>query len=153
MESWHRYFAYISGSLVFGLLIIVFTNSFFVYVNNPGWVGYISLIAYGLIFVNISYVMNRQFTKKLKHPSVASYLMATLLILPTLLWIYTKESPLAESRMVFTLTIIFATYLGAYYGIKAGSRKRVDYLEKLREEQGDDLPEDLQRPHDKLSRN
>lgn len=152
METWHRPFAYITGSLVFGLLIIVFTNSFLGYVNDPGWIGYAALIAYGLVFVNISYVINMRFTKKNKRPSNISYLMAALLILPALVWVYTKNTGLATSRIVFTLTIVFAVFLGAWYGIKAGVRKRAGYLHQLREEQ-DDLPEDLQRRHDKLNKN
>lgn len=152
MDSWYRTFAYVTASIVFGLLFIIFTNSFLMYVNNPGWVGYTSLFAYGLIFVNLSYGMNRRYNKKLKFPSIVSYVMATLLILPTLIWIYTKETGLAESRMVFTLTIIFAVYLGAYYGVKSGEKRREDYLRKLREE-GEELPDDLQRPHDDLSKN
>ncbi|MDZ7695276.1 MAG: hypothetical protein U5K69_29870 [Balneolaceae bacterium] len=104
------------------------------------------------VFVNMSYGMNRRYTKKLKHPSWISYLMATLLVLPTLVWIYTKETALAEAHMVFTLTNIFAVYLGAYYGIKSGVKRRAGYLEKLRETE-EDLPDDLQRPHDKLNKN
>ncbi|MDR8390657.1 hypothetical protein NC796_05890 [Aliifodinibius sp. S!AR15-10] len=153
MESRYRTFAYITASIVFGLLFVIFTNGFFVYVNYPGWVGYVTLFAYGLVLVNLSYGMNQRYTKKNKFPSNVSYVMATLLVVPTLIWIYTKETALAESRMVFTLTIIFAVYLGAYYGIKTGSRKRIDYLETLREEEEDNLPEDLQRPHDDISRN
>lgn len=153
MESWHRYFAYITGSLVIGLLIILFTNSFFAYVNNPGWIGYVALTGYGLIFINICYVLARRFTKKLEYASPVSYLMATLVILPTLLWIYTKETPLGESRTIFTLTLLIAAYLGTFYGIRAGSRKRVDYLEELREKNEGELPDDLRRPHDDMSRN
>lgn len=152
MESWQRTFAYISGSIVFGLLIIIFTNSFLTYVNSPGWVGYVALFGFGLIFINLSYTLNRRYTKKLKHPSWISYLMATLLILPTLVWIYTKETALAEARMVFTLTTVFAVYLGAYYGIKGGVKRRADYLEKLRETE-EELPDDLKRPHDKINKN
>lgn len=153
MQSWHRMFAYVTGSLVFGLLLILIAHSFFSYVNQPGWVGYVTLIAYGLVFVNLSYGMSRRYTKKLKFPSVISYVMATLLVLPTLLWIYTKETALAESRMVFALTVAFAAYLGAYYGTRAGARKRADYIQQLREEEDDELPDDLQRPHDDLNKN
>ncbi|MFH5832623.1 hypothetical protein ACG2F4_07090 [Halalkalibaculum sp. DA3122] len=152
MDSWYRTFAYVTASLVFGLLFIIFTNSFLTYVNYPGWTGYVTLLAYGLVFVNLSYGMSRRYNKKLKFPSTTSYVMATLLVLPTLVWIYTKETALAESRMVFTLTAIFAVYLGAYYGTKAGMKRREDYLRKLREE-GEQLPEDLQRPHDDLNKN
>ncbi|MDX1639581.1 MAG: hypothetical protein R3281_16570 [Balneolaceae bacterium] len=153
MKSWYRTFAYVTASIVFGLLFIILTNSFFGYVNNPGWVGYVSLFAYGLVFVNLSFGMNRRYIKKRPDPaSPAGYVMATLLVTPTLVWIYTKQTALAESRMVFTLTIVFATYLGAYYGIKTGTRKRADYLRKMREEQGN-LPDDLKRLHDDLSKN
>lgn len=152
MDSWYRTFAYITGSLVIGLLFIIITNSFLTYVNNPGWIGYAALFGYGLVFLNLGYGLNRRFTKKLKRASNISYVMATLLILPTLVWIYTKVTALAESRLMFALTIIFAVYLGTYFGIGAGTRRRIDYLNKLREQE-ENLPDDLQRPHDDISKN
>ena len=151
MDSWQRTFAYVSGALVAGLLLIIFTNSLLVYVNNPGWPGHVALFGFGFVFVNLSYGLNRRYVKKLEGPSTASYVIATLLILPTLLWIYTKETALAESRMVFAVTIVFAVYLGAYFGIRSGSKRRMDYIEQLQEEEA--IPDDLQRPHDDLNKN
>lgn len=155
MESWHRPFAYLTGSLVFGLLVIVLTNGFLGYVNTPGWIGYVALLAYGLVFVNIGYVLNRRFTKKIKQPTGLSYAMAALLIGPTLLWVLTKDGggALGESRMVFILTVVFAAFLGTWYGIKTGSRKRVDYLRKMREQEDEEVPDELKRPHDDLQKN
>jgi len=155
MNSWHRPFAYVTASLVIGLLVIVFTNSFLEYVNNPGWIGYVALLGYGLIFVNVAYVLNRRFTKKIKRPSNLSYLTAVLLLAPTLAWVLTKEEggALGESRTVFILTIVFAAFLGAWYGVKAGQRKREGYLHDLKEERGKEMPDELRRSHDDLKKN
>jgi len=151
--NWQRLFAYLTGSLVFGLLVIIFTHNFFNYVNQPGWVGYAALFGYGLIYLNFGYIINRRFTQKRKNPSNASYIMAVLLILPTLAWIFTKETGLAESLFVFTLTVTFAAFLGSYYGIRAGIRRRSEYVKKINEQSESELPENLHRPHDDLKKN
>lgn len=152
-DNWQRLFAYLTGSLVFGLLVIIFTHNFFNYVNRPGWMGYTALFGYGLVYLNFAYIINRRFTQKQNQPSNAGYVMAVLLILPTLAWIFTKETGLAESLSVFTLTVIFAAFLGTYYGIRSGIRRRSEYLQKTREQGDSELPDDLHRPHDDLKKN
>ncbi|MDX1672381.1 MAG: hypothetical protein R3211_08560 [Balneolaceae bacterium] len=153
MENWQRKFAYITGSVVFGLLIIILTHTLFGYVNEPGWVGYLALTGFGLVYLNVSYLFGRRYTKRTDQSSTLSYLLAALILVPTLLWIYTKETELAESRLVFTLVAIFSAFLGAYFGIRGGIRRRAAYFKNLKESQEGGVSEDLQRPHDQMSGN
>lgn len=153
MDHWQRVFAYTTGALVIGLLLIVFTNSFLVYVSEPGSTGYMVLLAYGFVFLNLGYGVNRRFALKSERVPALHYTLALLMVAPTLLWIYTKDTGLGSQQFVFTATIIFAACLGTYYGIKKGKSKRNAYLRQIYEEQGRDLPEDLKRPHDELNKN
>lgn len=153
LDHWQRVFAYTTGAVVIGLLIIVFTHSFLKYVSMPGSTGYLVLLAYGLVFLNLGFGVNRRFALKADRIPAIHYSLSALMVAPTLLWIYTKDEGLGNQLLVFTATIIFAVFLGTYYGIKRGSGKRNAYLRRVYEEQEREMPDDLKRPHDDLSKN
>lgn len=153
LDHWQRVFAYTTGALVIGLLVIVFTNSFLVYVNTPGSTGYLTLLAYGFIFLNLGFGVNRRFALKSQRIPALHYTLSALMVAPTLIWIYTKDAGLGNQLFVFTATIVFAVFLGTYYGIKRGSAKRDTYLRQIYEEQDREMPDDLKRPHDDLNKN
>ncbi len=152
-NHWQRIFAYLTGALVIGLLLIVFTNSFLSYVSAEGSTGHITLLAYGFIFLNLGYGVNRRFALKSERMPAVHFTLSLFMLAPTLFWIYTKDEGLGELRFTFTLTIIFAVFLGTYFGIRRGRKKQKQYLRKIREEAEGQTPEEMKRPHDDLSRN
>lgn len=155
MSNWQRVFTYITGSLVIGLLFIVLTNSFLSYVGQEGSTGLIALLLYGFVFLNLGYGINRRFALKARRIPAIHYTLALLTVAPTLLWIYTKDEGLGNNSLIlFAITIVFAVFLGTYFGIKKGGSKREEYLRQVQEElQERDTPEELQRPHDDLNKN
>jgi len=153
MDHWQRVFAYTTGALVIGLLIIVFTNSFLVYVSEPGSTGYLVLLAYGFVFLNLGYGVNRRFALKSDRIPALHYVLALLMVAPTLGWVYSKDTGLGSQQFVFTATIVFAVFLGTYYGIKKGSARRNAYLRQIFKDREREMPEDLKRPHDDLNKN
>ena len=153
MDLWQRVVAYVSACLVFGLALVVFMHSFFELANEPGSTGYITLFAFGLIYLNLGFAINRRFMLKSNRSPAINYSFSFLLVAPTLLWIFTKDEGLGDSLITFALTIIFAAFLGTYFGIRRGRAKRDDYLRKYYEEHEEEMPEELKRPHDHLSKN
>ena len=153
MDHWQRLFTYVTGSIVIGLLLIILTNSYLHYVNEQGSTGYIALFAFGFVYLNLGYGVNRRFIMKSPSRTTVSYVMSFLMVVPTLLWIFTKDEGLGESILVFTLTIMFAVFLGTFFGIKGGLSKREAYLRQMEQEVEPDLPDDLKRPHDDLNQN
>ena len=153
MDHWQRVFAYTTGALVIGLLIIVFTNSFLVYVSEPGSTGYLVLLAYGFVFLNLGYGVNRRFALKSDRIPALHYILALLMVAPTLGWVYSKDTGLGSQQFVFTATIVFAVFLGTYYGIKKGSARRNAYLRQIFKDREREMPDDLKRPHDDLNKN
>lgn len=153
MNLWQRTFAFSTACLVVGLAIVVFTHGFFEYANAPGMQGYITLFAFGLVFLNLGFVINRRFMLKTKPRPAINYLFSFLMVAPTLLWIFTKDEGLGESIFTFAATILFAAFLGAYFGIRRGIAKRDEYLEKYYKENEDETPDELKRPHEDLSKN
>lgn len=154
MNNWQRVFTYATGSLVIGLLFIVLTNSFLPYVNAEGSTGLIALLGYGFVFLNLGFGINRRFALKASRVPVIHYTLAALMVLPTLLWTYTRPSELGESYIIFVATVIFAVCLGTYFGIKKGGSRRAEYLEKVKEQlREEETPHELRRPHDDLNKN
>jgi drug/metabolite transporter (DMT)-like permease len=152
MTNWQRIFAFVSGSIVFGLLLIIISNSYIQYVAKDGTTGYLFLIGFGLVFLNLNFGTSRRFTMKALNLNWVCYLMAFLTILPTIFWVYTKDVGLGEAQLLFVLTVIFSAFLGTYFGIRRGIVKRQQYIQRLREDE-QELPESLKRPHDRLNKN
>lgn len=154
MNNWQRVFTYATGSLVIGLLFIVLTNSFLYYVDVEGSTGLIALLAYGFIFLNLGFGINRRFALKARRVPVIHYTLALLIVAPTLVWTYTRPEDLGESYIIFVGTVVFAVLLGTYYGIKMGGSRREKYLKEVEEQLRDEeTPEELRRPHDDISKN
>lgn len=148
MNNWHRLFAYLTAAIVLGLVVIILTQAFLSYVEDPTWVGLVALFCYGVAFLYVSFTLNKRFTQKRRFPSLFSYLLAGLLTLPTLLWIYLADDKLVNTRYLFTAVIVFSAGLGAYYGIKVGMKKREAYLEQNRPNDSEkNIPDGRNRPH------
>ncbi|SMO32056.1 hypothetical protein [Fodinibius sediminis] len=152
MNNWQRTFAFISGSLVIGLLLIVVSHDFIRYVDREDTAGYLFLLGFGLVYLNLNFGISRRFVIKAVDMNWICYLMAALTIIPTLFWIYTKDVGLGQSQLLFTVITIFSAYLGTYFGIRRGLVKRDLYIQQLRDEERE-MPDSLKRPHDDLSKN
>lgn len=152
MTNWQRVFAYVTGAIVFGLLLILISNSYIQYVAWEGMTGYLFLFGFGLIYLNLNFGISRRFVIKAVDLDWVCYLMAFLTILPTLFWVYTKDVGLGEAHLLYVTTTIFSAFLGTYFGIRRGSVKREKYIQQIREDD-QELPDSLKRPHDDLSTN
>ena len=49
MQDKARFFAYTTWTLMISLAIILFSNQFLYLVSEPGWTGYLILIAFGFV--------------------------------------------------------------------------------------------------------
>lgn len=152
MNHWQRNSAYITGAVVIGLLLIILSNSYIQFVAQEGWTGYLVLLAFGLVYLNLGFGISRRFVIKARNADYICYLMSLLIVIPTLFWVFTKETGLGAAKIYFIITILFSPLLGSYYGIRRGKVKRAEYIQRLREEERE-LPDQLKRPHDDLKRN
>lgn len=152
MTNWQRIFAFVTGAIVFGLLLIIISNSYIQYVAYEGMTGYLFLFGFGLVYLNLNFGLSRRFTIKALDLNWVSYLMAFLTILPTIFWVYTKDVGLGKAEIIFVSTTVFSAFLGTYFGIRRGLAKRQQYIQQLREDD-QELPDSLKRPHDHLSKN
>lgn len=152
MNHWQRNSAYITGSVVIGLLLILLTNSYIRFVAQEGWTGYLVLLAFGLVYLNLGFGISRRFVIKARNADYICYLMSLLIVIPTLFWVFTKETGLGAANIYFVFTVLFSPLLGAYFGIRRGKVKRAEYIQRLHEEERE-MPDQLKRPHDDLKKN
>lgn len=130
MKDGARLFAYTTWVIMISLAIIVFTNSFLVYVTYPEWQGLVALLAFGLIYLNFSYLASKRFVRKVIGETYSHFVIALLIFLPPAFWAIYINEELEGSRFIFTLIIAFSCGLGAYYGHRGGRREQRNYLEK-----------------------
>jgi hypothetical protein len=146
-----RAFAYTSGALVVGVLIYMLTNTFLIYTERPDWIGTLVLAGYGLIYMNVSFVLARRFTGKTALFHLFPYLTAFLLIIPAVvLSELTEKFIFQRSLLILTIVLLASSALGARFGIKKGEVRRAN---KQAEKNDPALSSDLKRPHNHISRN
>lgn len=146
-----RAFAYVSGSLVTGVLIYMFTSTFLIYTERPDWIGTLVLAGYGLIYLNVSFVLSRRFTGKTALFPNFPYLIAFLLVVPAVvLSELTEKFLFHRSLLILAIVLLAASVLGARFGIQKGEARR---SLKTSEKNDPGLSSDLKRPHNHISRN
>lgn len=146
-----RAFAYISGSLVTGVLIYMFTSTFLIHTERPDWIGTLVLAGYGLIYLNVSFVLSRRFTGKTALFPGFPYLIAFLLVIPAvILSELTEKFLFHRSLLILAVVLLAASALGARFGIQKGEARRTRQTTDKNEP---GLSSDLRRPHNHISKN
>ena len=146
-----RAFAYTSAALVVGVLIYMFTNTFLIYTERPDWIGTMVLAGFGLVFLNVSFVLSRRFTGKTALFPHFPYLIAFLLIIPTVILSELTEKFLFQrSLLILAVVLLVSSTIGARFGITRGDKRRDA---KRTGKHDPDISGDLKRPHNHVSRN
>lgn len=120
-----RAFAYCNGAFFIGAIVYVFTQGFIPYIEQPGTLATIILVAYMLIYGNLALVLGRRFIKKDTGMEYIPFAMAFILLLPALVLTNITDIFQTTSALLFYyLCIATAAFLGAHLGIKSGKKKR-----------------------------
>jgi hypothetical protein len=134
MNNGARLFAYTTWVLMISLAIIVFTDTFLVYANDEGWIGLVTILAYGFIYLNFSYLSVKRFIRKVFNESILHYILAFLILLPPAVWIALFSETIEDARFIMIIVIAFSCGLGAYYGHRAGKSEQIEYLDHLNQQ-------------------
>lgn len=157
MDNLPRFSFYASGVPIVSAGFTLLATDFFSHIGDPSWVGTAFLLGYGLIYMNIVFVLSRRFMRRLNGPSKVPYLFAVLTGLIPAAWIFIYDAGLTQGlQIMFAAVMIIACFLGAYFGHKAGLKAQAKFQQQLLEylkKTGEHLPDDLKRPHDNLSKN
>jgi membrane protein DedA with SNARE-associated domain len=150
--KYYRIFAYYSASLVLGLGAVVLTIPFIEYVEWTGWVGYGALAGYAFVYFNLSFGLSRRFTTKAYHHEYLVIGIAALMMIPPTLWTSLKDVGLVSRQPLFLFCLALGVILGCWAGYASGLRRRARLIEQAQRE-GQELPEELRRSHEKISHN
>lgn len=145
MQDGARFFAYSTWVVMMSLAIILFTNRFLVYVTDPGWVGLAVLLAFGFIYLNLTYAAVKRYIRKVPAPTNLHFGLALLIYLPPAVWIVSISKTVVGSEILLLIVLAVASVLGAIYGNQSGIKARYEYVQKLKEQQkqaGNGKPQD-----------
>lgn len=132
MQDGARFFAFATWTIMISLAIILAGNPFLVYVSDPGWIGLVALLVFGLLYLNLSYAVIKRYIRKIPEPTNKHYLLALLIFLPPAIWIYLISESATGSQLILIVILAFSTWLGAFYGNRAGIRARHEYIQKIK---------------------
>lgn len=135
MQDKARFFAYSTWAIMISLAIILFSNQFLHMVAQPGWKGLIVLLAFGFIYMNLTYAVVKRFIKKVPAPTQMHYLLGLMIFLPPAIWIVVAKSAITTDEILLLVVLALACSLGIFYGNRAGIKARYEYIQKLKEYQ------------------
>lgn len=156
MDNLPRLSFYISGILIISTSFTLFSSELLRKLADPSWVGTAFLLGFGLVYMNIVFVISRRFMRRLEGKSSITYVLGTATGLAPIVWIFIFDAGLTTTmQIVFALTIGFACTLGAYFGHRAGLKAQVKFQRELYEylKNTGQLPDELKRAHDNLNKN
>lgn len=135
MQDWARFFAYSTWTAMVSLAITIFTHSFLDYVNDPGWVGTFVLLAFGFLYLNLTYAAIKRYIRKVPAPTDTHWLLAAIIYLPPFIWIYASADIISTTEYLLWIVLAIACGMGAYHGNKMGIKARYEYIQALKEQQ------------------
>jgi uncharacterized membrane protein YoaK (UPF0700 family) len=151
-----RLFAYATGSVFISFGAVLFTYNLMPFAMGYGWPGGIALLlGYGIIYFNLIFVITKRFIRRELTESKASLILMLITALPPMVFLVLNQLREPMPGLAYVLLgVILGVAVGYHFGVRSGRRLQNEYLQKLKQlldEKG--LPEELQRPHDKLNKN
>lgn len=146
MENKPRVFAYAGTALLLGAFIYLFTQQFIELTEMPGAAGTLVPIGFAVVFFSVSFAYIRRFVRKARQPAFVPWILAVLLIFPTLLLtVLTGRLESSGAFLIFYLLLIIGVFLGTHYGIQRGESLRAEFQHQ--QQRSPDVPEDLKKQH------
>lgn len=156
MDNLPRLSFYLSGTLIVSGAFTLLTSDLIPKVNEQGLIGFLFLVGFGLIYMNITFVISRRFMRRLDGPSNLPFVFGFLVAIVPMFWSFIINEGIFESLPLMYLgTIIFTCFMGGFLGQKAGIKAQMVFKKQLYEylQKSEKLPEDLKRAHDNLFKN
>lgn len=135
MQDKARFFAYATWVIMISLAIMIFSDQFLHLVAEPGWFGLAVLLAFGFIYMNLTYAAVKRFIRKVPAPTNLHYALGLLIFLPPACWILIVKGGVTTDELLLLAVLLLACGLGVFYGNRAGIRARYEYIQKLKEYQ------------------
>ena len=147
MDNLPRLYFYLSGILITSAGFTLLSTDLLPLLATPGFKGILTLLLFGLIYLNIVFVVTRRFMRRLDGPTNVPYIFAVLVAIVPVFWILVYDAGLMpNTRFLFAGVMAVTPFVGAFFGHKAGLKAQakfkqqvLDYLKKTGQ-----LPEEFQ---------
>lgn len=137
MKDGARFFAYATWTVMISLAIILFINRFLEFITEPGWIGTLVLLAFGFLYLNLTYAAVKRYIRKVPFPTNLHMLLAALVFLPPAVWIIVFSDAITTTELLILFVLALSCILGMIYGNRAGIKARYEYIQALKEYQSE----------------
>jgi hypothetical protein len=135
MQDGARFFAYATWTVMISLAIILFTNRFLDFISEPGFTGTLVLLAFGFLYMNLTYAAVKRYIRKVPAPTNLHILLTVLVFLPPAAWVAAFAEPFTTTEILILVVLAISCILGMIYGNRAGIKARYEYIQELKEHQ------------------
>lgn len=135
MDNLPRFAFYTSGVFIISAAFTLISSEFLYLIADPGWKGTVALIAFGLVYMNIVFVVSRRFMRRLDGPSPAPIIIGILVAMAPVIWIFIYQDAALDNtqRIIYAVIMALGCGLGAHFGHRAGLKAQIKFREKLEE--------------------
>lgn len=133
MQDGARFFAYSTWAIMISLGIIIFTHRFLEVAEHEFWLGLLAMVFISFLYFNLTFAATKRFITKVPAPTNAHILLAFLIFLPPVAFIFFLSDTIAANEILFSLIMAAGCYTGTIFGNKSGIKARYEYIEKLKE--------------------
>lgn len=132
-----RTFSYSTSAFLLGATFFLFTSNLIQVTLQPGALGTIVLLGYGIIYGNMSYLLTRRYLRREHAFEGFSYAIGLLILFPALLLIEVQDEifPTLSTKLLYYGTIFLGTAIGTIRGRRKGYMMREELMEKKKREQ------------------
>lgn len=147
MDNLPRLSFYLSGILITSTGFTLLTTDFLPLLAQPGFSGTLVLLLFGVVYMNIVFVISRRFMRRLQGPTNVPYIFAFLVAIVPIFWIFIYDAGLMDTmRYMFAGLMTFASFLGAFFGHRAGLKAQIKFQQQVLEylRKSGQLPEEFE---------
>lgn len=132
--NYPRLAAYFTASFTLGMMVYIFTNLFYPFMQRADWVGTLVMILYALVYLSLTFSIGRRFIRKTNTHFWLPYAMVPMIVLPTAAFShYHEKFSMAQELVIFMVIITAGSIAGAYYSIKSGLLQREKLIAQIQE--------------------
>lgn len=132
-----RTFSYVTSAFLLGAAFFLFTSNLIQVTLQPGALGTAVLLAYGIVYGNMSYLLTRRYLRREHVFDGFSYAIGLIIIFPAVVLIEVQDDvfPALSLKLLYYVTVLLGTAVGTLRGRRKGYMMRNDLMEKKRREQ------------------
>lgn len=132
-----RTFSYATSAFLLGAAFFLFTSNLIQVTLQPGLLGTAILLAYGLVYGNMSYLLTRRYLRREHIFDGFSYAIGLIILFPAvaLIEVQGEVFPAIAPKALYYATLLLGTAAGTMRGRKKGYKMREELMARKKQEQ------------------